>query len=56
MKRVLISIVLVATFASVPVFAESRNAAERAFGAIAKTVTCPRPSRHSFAGDIAGDI
>jgi hypothetical protein len=46
--RALISILLAAVFASIPVFAESRDAAGRAFRATAAFANAPTPASPQF--------
>ena len=48
MKRVVIAIVLATVFAGVAVFAESRDAAARTFGAGATLVNAPTPASPQF--------
>lgn len=48
MKRVLISILLTAVFAGIPVFAESRDTAGQTFGAIATFANAPAPASPQF--------
>ena len=48
MKRVVISIMLATVCAAVPVFAESRDAAEPIFGAIAAFANPPAPAAPQF--------